>query len=81
MASFLLEAYVAVAGVSLPTGPNSFVDDEGNPAEAAINALAAAGVVVGKAPGVYDPDATITREQIATFFVNLLEQLAADGYL
>jgi hypothetical protein len=76
IASFLYGAYEVLVGAPLPAGPDAFGDDEGDPAEAAIDGLAAAGVLSGKAPGVFDPTATVTREQLATLFVRLLEVVA-----
>ena len=41
--------------------------------EASINALAAAGVVSGKADGTYAPAEHVTRAQMATFLVRAFE--------
>jgi hypothetical protein len=75
IASFLAEAYAIVHGSPLPAGSNAFGDDDGHPLEDAIQRLAAAGVIVGKAPGVFDPDADVTREQIASMLVALVKLL------
>ena len=62
MASFLVRA------LDLPaSGRDYFTDDEGSQHEAAINALAAAGVTGGCATGRYCPRATVTRGQMAAF--------------
>jgi uncharacterized protein YkwD len=65
MASFL-ERTIRAAGVELPEGRDRFVDDRGSAHERAINTLANAGVVGGVLPGVYRPDAPVTRGQMAT---------------
>jgi len=62
MASFLVRA------LGLPaTGRDYFTDDNGSQHEAAINALAAAGVTGGCAEARYCPRATVTRGQMAAF--------------
>lgn len=72
MASFLART-VRAAGVDLPEGPDRFLDDAGSPHEAAINALANAGVVGGVLPGLYEPDAPVTRGQMATLLTRAVE--------
>jgi len=63
MASFL------AAALDLPAGPDAFTDDDGSPYEAAINALAAAGITSGcdATQKLYCPDETVTRGQMAVF--------------
>jgi hypothetical protein len=63
MAAFL------AAGLKLPTGPDAFVDDETSPYEAAINAVAKAGITSGcdAAKKLYCPDDAVSRAQMATF--------------
>ncbi|MDP9407798.1 MAG: S-layer homology domain-containing protein, partial [Actinomycetota bacterium] len=46
-----------------------FDDDEGSPHEAAINAIAAAGIAEGAAPGRFVPGAQVTRAQMAAFLM------------
>lgn len=53
--------------------PNAFHDDDGSVHEAAIDALAAIGVAVGRSPGVFEPEAVVTRAQAASFLVRLQE--------
>lgn len=72
MASFMRRLLDDVVGHAYGPGPDAFGDDDGTLAEDDINVLAGVGVISGKAPGVYDPDDTINREQIATFFVRLI---------
>ena len=62
MASFLVRAFDLA-----PSATNAFTDDNGNFHEANINALAAAGVTNGCAPGTYCPSSLVTREQMAAF--------------
>jgi hypothetical protein len=81
MASFMHRTYTVLVGTALPAGDDVFADDDGNSAEDAIEALAAAGIVSGKSAGLFDPDATVTREQVATFFVQLLDAVDAVGAL
>lgn len=62
MASFLVRAL----GLS-PSSSNQFTDDDGNPHERNINALALAGITGGCGPGRYCPNSTVTRGQMAAF--------------
>jgi hypothetical protein len=68
MASFLRRV-VEQTGGALPAGPDAFRDDDGTTHEAAVNALARAGLVGGFGDGSYRPQAPVTREQMATFLV------------
>lgn len=61
--------------LSLPPGPNAFVDDDGHWAERDIDALAAAGITKGCGVGVYCPDRLMLRMEAGTF------TLRADDYL
>jgi hypothetical protein len=73
MASFIARLIDAV-GASLPANPpDAFTDDAGSVHELAINQLAALGIVSGKAPGIYDPSATLTRGQMASLLVGAVE--------
>lgn len=65
VASFVVRL-LEQAGVQLPEGEDRFTDDAGNPHEAAINALAASGVVTGRAPTLFGPNETASRAQMAT---------------
>lgn len=64
MAAFLARA------LDLSGGTNAFSDDDGHPLESDIDALAAAGITDGCAPGRFCPDDPVTRAQVATFLVN-----------
>lgn len=64
MASFLVRA------LSLPDpGGDAFTDDAGSIHEADINRIAAAGITLGCAPGLFCPEQAVTREQMASFLV------------
>lgn len=79
MASFVARA-LRTSGYALPAGPNAFPDDDWSPHAADIDALAAAGVVRGKAGGVYDPRGSVTRVEMAAFLMRSLElRLGAGG--
>jgi hypothetical protein len=75
MATFIARL-IERSGVSLPAGRDAFPDDESSVHEASINALAAAGVVSGKADGRYAPAEHVTRAQMATFLVRAFEYAA-----
>ncbi len=60
MAVFLQRAFL------LPDGPDVFEDDDGHFAEAAINAVAAAGITKGCDGGGFCPNDLLPREQAAT---------------
>lgn len=61
MAGFLASA------LKLPAGPDAFTDDDGNPFEASINAIAAAGITSGCGAGQFCPGANVTRAEMASF--------------
>jgi hypothetical protein len=78
MAAFIART-VRAAGGTLPTSaPDAFADDQGHLFEADINALAAAGIVTGKAPGRFDPAAVVPRDQMATFLVRAHEHVTGE---
>jgi hypothetical protein len=72
MATFIANA-VEAAGAELPAGPDSFDDDNSSVHELAINRLAAVGIVRGVGVRRYDPNGSVTREQMATFLVRAFE--------
>lgn len=79
MASFLANAYEVIIGAPLAGGPNAFTDDEGNPHEPEINALAAAGVVQGTGGGLYNPSGSVTRGSMGSFLARTLQLVVDDG--
>jgi hypothetical protein len=67
MATFLARI-LYWAGVPLNfEAPDAFRDDDGNPHEPAINALAQLGIIRGQPDGTYGPDALVSRAQMTTF--------------
>jgi len=79
MASYMFEAFDAILGEPLAAGPNAFTDDEGNPHEVAINALAGAGVITGTGGGLFNPTGTVSRAQMGSFLARFLQLLADEG--
>ena len=78
LATFLVRV-LEQAGVAVPAAaPDAFVDDEGNPHEASLDALAALGVVKGGAAGQVDPDDAVRRDQMASLLVRILELVEDD---
>jgi len=64
---------------ALPSSPaDKFGDDNGNTHEANINRLAAASIVNGKSATAFDPDAPVSRAQMATFIANT-QSFLSDG--
>ncbi len=55
-----------------PSGTDYFSDDDGHVAEAAINALAAAGATKGCGDGRFCPDRNLTRGEMASLFAGAL---------
>ena len=63
-------AIFLVRGFDHPsTSTDYFTDDEGRSGESAINALRAAGITSGCAPGRFCPTRSVTREEMAIFLV------------
>jgi hypothetical protein len=79
MASFL------AAALKLPAGQDKFTDDDGSPFEAAINAIAAAGITDGcdAAGTLFCPDQDVTRAEMATFLTRAfkLPASATDAFV
>jgi hypothetical protein len=73
MASFIARA------LALPSADTDyFSDDDGNPHEADINRVRAAGITVGCSATSYCPKAMTTREQMASFLTRALKLAAAN---
>ncbi|MTV24706.1 hypothetical protein FTX61_04625 [Nitriliruptoraceae bacterium ZYF776] len=66
------------AGVELPAARSRFGDVAGSPHRAAIERLAAAGVVVGTSATTFHPNRPVTRAQTATLLVRLLDLAELD---
>jgi hypothetical protein len=69
MASIVARA-IRATGATLPDGSrDAFGDVAGNPHQAAIESLEAAGIVVGRGSGRYDPAGVVPRGQMTAFLV------------
>jgi hypothetical protein len=68
LASILARA-LRESGVQLPVGEAVFVDVTDGPHAANINALAAAGVINGRTPTTFEPEAPVQRGQMMTMLV------------
>lgn len=67
MAKFLVD------GLDIdPSGTDYFTDDDGDPNEAEINALAAAGIVIGYGGGLYGPNNPVSRAEMAVYLTRAL---------
>lgn len=70
MASFIARTLEAAGDRDLPSDPDDhFGDDDGTEHEDRIDQLAAIGVVEGRSGDEYDPDAFVTRAQMAAFLL------------
>jgi beta-lactamase superfamily II metal-dependent hydrolase len=76
MASFIARLIDRASGHLPDSGVDHFGDDNGSTHERNINRLAAAGIVGGKAAGVYDPSANVTRAQMAAFLTRAYDYRA-----
>jgi beta-lactamase superfamily II metal-dependent hydrolase len=76
MASFIARLIDRASGHLPDSGGDHFGDDNGSTHERNINRLAAAGIVGGKATGVYDPSANVTRAQMAAFLTRAYDYRA-----
>jgi len=73
MASFIVRMFALP-----PSTTDRFTDDEASVHEAAINALAAAGITGGCSTGGFCPRSSVTREQMASFLARAA-RIAAPG--
>jgi len=81
MATFIAEALEFIRGGALPEGADAFTDDETSVHEANINRLANADIVDGTSATTYTPNADVSRAQMASFIVQSLADLLADGFI
>jgi hypothetical protein len=81
LASVLARAIAFLEGAPLPAGPDAFVDDDGSTHEAAIDAVTAAGLVLGVSGTRYEPGARLTRGAGATVVTRMLDRFVRDGRL
>ena len=56
-----------------PSGTDYFTDDDSDPNEDEINALAAAGIVVGYGDGTYGPNDPVNRAEMAVYLTRALD--------
>jgi hypothetical protein len=79
MATFLLRAVKHRTGRDLTSRTDWFWDDEGNVHQAAINAVAEAGLATGTGGAAYSPEAPVRRDQMASFLTRTLEVYVENG--
>lgn len=72
MASFIART-LRSAGLTLPEGDAAFTDTDGSVHEPAIDALAEAGIVAGVSEERFAPQASVRRDQVATFLIRAVE--------
>lgn len=78
MASLLDRSIAYVRSRTLADGRNVFADDTGSTHEAAINRLAAAGIVGGRWTGLYAPREPVRRSTMTAFLQRTMELLVAE---
>lgn len=81
MATFIAEALDFIRGGALPEGADAFTDDETSVHEANINRLANADIVDGPGGGLYSPNGLVSRAQMASFIIQGMADLHADGFI
>jgi hypothetical protein len=79
MASIVAGAVEAAGGTLPPPDRGAFRDVTGGPHREAIERLAAAGIVGGRSPGRYDPQARVPRGQMTAFLVRAHDHVLGDG--
>ena len=79
MATFLVAAIDFMRPSDLTAAPDAFTDDNGSTHEANINRLAAIDVVDGVGGTNYNPNATVSRAQMASFLIRTLAFLHAQN--
>jgi hypothetical protein len=80
MASFINRAIEQVTGSALESGEDFFDDDDDSVHQANINGVASQGIVLGTAPGTYDPLASVRRDQMASFIARSADHLIETGF-
>jgi hypothetical protein len=78
MARFMAKAAEYVLGTPLSADQDYFDDDAGHLFELDINKSAEAGIAGGRSGRVYEPDAPVNRDQMASFLARLLD-VAVEG--
>ena len=75
MAALVRRLVELVEGQALPVGPDAFTDDDDSEHEAAIDAVAAAGLVRGRSDGTFGPGEPVRRDQAASILAAALARL------
>jgi hypothetical protein len=78
-ATLLRRAVEYTTGSPLPTARDTFIDDNGNTHESAIDQLAAAGVIGGIGGFNYAPRASVTRAAMASLVMRASDLLVEQG--
>ena len=78
-AASLVARLIDVSGGDLPPGEDAFPDDEGSPHEPSIDALAAAGLVEGRADGTYGVDEPLDRGAATSLVIRAMGWLVGDA--
>jgi hypothetical protein len=81
LASLIARTLVAVFDRELPADPGRFNDVSGPPHAAAVEGLAALGVLLGRTDGTFRPAAATSRAQTASIFTRVAGLLVLDGIL
>ena len=79
VASMLLRGLYAAGLVFVQGAPDAFTDDDGSVHEADINLLAAAGVILGRSDGIFDPKAPVTRAEMASLVARAHALAVSEG--
>ncbi|HUF31909.1 MAG TPA: S8 family serine peptidase [Acidimicrobiales bacterium] len=79
MATFLVRAHDLIVDQPMVATGNWFTDDDGHTHEANINKAASAGIAAGTGDGKFSPDATVRRNQMASFIARTLDLLIETG--
>jgi hypothetical protein len=79
VASMLVRALMAAGVVFVQGAPDAFTDDDGSVHEADINLLASAGVILGRSEGIFDPQASVTRAELASLASRAYALAVDDG--
>ena len=79
--ALFLDRTLTLLGADVPEVETTFEDISGSPAEVvdAITRIAALGITTGTTPQTFEPDAPITREQMATFLSRTVATLIGES--
>ncbi len=80
MARFMSNAAAHVLGAPLASSQDFFDDDTAHRFERDINSTAEAGLAGGTGPRHYDPERTVSRDQMASFLSRLLDLFVENGH-